>query len=232
MKKILLLAFCLFINTNVLKADLIVPLLDTAKVNTVNSTNSVNSVNTVKTNSVNTVNTIKTNTVNTVKPISTIKTDPINTVNPVNSINTVNPVNMTKTSGIDNEKLISNALSDIIFNENEYIKITGKIEQSQTLSNIEIEQSTLSTEKANLITQRLRTLRNIDASNYMDRFNLYLIPQPKYSTEKSPVVVFDLTDNYMQDAIDKNKKRIKKYYEANYYNIVYTKWVLLNKKHK
>ncbi len=232
MKKILLLAFCLFINANALKADLVVPLLDTAKVNTVNSTNSVNSVNTVKTNSVNTVNTIKTDTVNTVKPISTIKTDHINTVNPVNSINTVSPVNMTKTSGIDNEKLISNALSDIIFNENEYIKITGKIEQSQTLSNIEIEQSTLSTEKTNLITQRLRTLRNIDASNYMDRFNLYLIPQPKYSTEKSPVVVFDLTDNYMQDAIDKNKKRIKKYYEANYYNIVYTKWVLLNKKYK
>ena len=114
MKKILLLAFCLFINTNALKADLIVPLLDTAKVNTVNSTGSVN-------------------TVNTVRPINTIKTDPINTTNPVNTISSANPI---KTSGIDNEKLISNALSDIIFNENEYIKITGKIEQTHTLSNI------------------------------------------------------------------------------------------------
>ena len=55
MKKILLLAFCLFINASALKADLVVPLLDTAKVN------SVNSVNSAKTNSVNTVNTITKN---------------------------------------------------------------------------------------------------------------------------------------------------------------------------
>ena len=210
MKKILLLAFCLFINTNALKADLIVPLLDTAKVNTVNSTGSVN-------------------TVNTVRPINTIKTDPINTTNPVNTISSANPI---KTSGIDNEKLISNALSDIIFNENEYIKITGKIEQTHTLSNIKIEQSNISTEKSNIVMQRLLNLRNIDASNYMDGFNLYLIAKPNYSLEKSPDIVFDSTDNYMQDSIEKNAKKIKKYYQANYYNNVYTKWVLLNKKYK
>ena len=132
----------------------------------------------------------------------------------------------------NNEQNIENLLGDISFNADEYIKISGRIERTATLSNIEIEQSNISQEKANIITQRLRTLRNITSYGYFDRFNLYLYSKPKYSVDRTPVVVFDLTDDVNENAIRESKKKIKDYYELNYYNKVYTKWVLLNKKQK
>ena len=153
-----------------------------------------------------------------------------NRINYVNNISNVN--NVSNTSAYNNEQNISNLLNDMSFNGNEYIKISGRIERNATLSNIEVEQINISNEKANEILQRLQILRNINSYGYFDRFNLYLFAKPKYSIDRSPEVIFDLTDDVNENATAENSQKLKDYYSLNFYNKVYTKWVVLNKKTK
>jgi TonB family protein len=131
----------------------------------------------------------------------------------------------------NNEKIISDNLYNVFFDENDYIKLTGKAALSGKLFDIEIEQAHISAQKANTIIEKLKTISNLQIPAGYNKFDLYLYSKPKYSVYKGPVVIFDLTNDNISNTLKNNKKLVKNYYDNIYFNKIYAKWVLLNKKY-
>ncbi len=139
--------------------------------------------------------------------------------------------NNQKTVFENNENNIQNALRNIQFNNDDYIKITGKITKDGRLSNFKVEQSNIDDIKTNLILDKLKLVSNIYSPNF-DEFKLYLFSKPKYQNDSEAIVSFDLTNEEKEAVLLANKRKIKNYYQDIYYNRSYIKWIGLVQKYK
>ncbi len=130
-----------------------------------------------------------------------------------------------------NENNIQNALKNIQFNNDNYLKISGKITKDGRLTSFKVEQSNIDDIKTNLIIEKLKTVSNIQSKNY-DEFKLYLFSKPKYENDSTPIVSLDLTNQNRENILSNNRRKVKNSYQEIYYKKSYIKWIELVQKFK